>query len=110
MCPLVIGVSGDGPKVILQVHTVWGQWTKTVGTTTTDTECVECDAGMWCKVSPTSSTLAERKKVVCRPHRICLAGQWTKTVGNTTKDTECIYCDAGTWRAVAPTSSAIAES
>ena len=99
-------------KVIVNVHKICaaGQWTKAVGTKTTGTKCVNCDAGTWRQVAASSSAFAENKAAVCKPHKTCSAGQWTKAVGTKSTDTKCVGCDVGTWRAATALSNAYTEN
>ena len=69
-----------------------GQFTKTVGTVTKDTECVNCDAGTWRAVDPKTSKPSEMKDAVCKAHKNCGPGQRIRTAGSLTKDTECASC------------------
>ena len=62
-----------------------GQWTKAVGTTTKDTECIDCDVGTWREVAASTSNPAEAKNAVCKPHSRCSAGEWTKAAGSLPK-------------------------
>ena len=87
-----------------------GQWTKAVGTKTTETECVDCGPGTWREFAPSSSTVVEDAAAVCKPHKICSVGHWTKAVGNATTDTKCKHCYPGMWREVAPRSSTLVEN
>ena len=101
-------VAVEQKSVVCRPHKICsaGQWTKTVGTKSTDTECVDCDAGTWREVAPASRAFVEQKSVVCRPHKICSSGQWTRSSGTAVQDTECVFCSTGRFRPVAPSAKA----
>ena len=82
---------------------------RTVGNATADTDCVDCSEGLWREVSLNQTTVAEKEKDVCLPHKVCSAGQWTKKVGTWDTNTVCEDCGAGTFRTMPPKASAPAE-
>jgi hypothetical protein len=86
-----------------------GQWTKTAGSLTKDTECVSCSTGRFRKVGPTAKT-PEIEANVCLAHRTCRAGEWTVSVGTVEKDTGCEVCGAGTARPSAPRDKVTVET
>ena len=85
-----------------------GQWTRTAGSLTQDTECVLCSPGRFRKVGPTVKT-AEMEAHVCLSHRSCQAGEWIVSVGTVQRDTGCQTCSAGTARPSAPRDKTTAE-